>query len=64
MDSATKAHEEADEASLLALEKQGISILSEESSPASDEHRDNFVEELMNNSGIEIVSSVDNEEEF
>ena len=57
----TNIHEEADEASLRALEKQGIFL--EESGDAvfSTEPRDNFSKELQDISGIEIVHEDDDE---
>lgn len=61
--SGAEIHEEEDDASMRALEKQGISILSSKDRPASDEPRDQFSQELMDEGGIEIVSS-DEEESY
>lgn len=59
-------HEEADDASLKALEGQGISILGEQGQPTSAEskHLDDFSRELMNEGGIEILSGDEEEESF
>ncbi len=59
-----KIHNEADEASLRALEKQGISILGNEEPLVSDEPRDQFSRELLDQGGIEIVSADEEEESF
>lgn len=59
-----QVHEETNDASLRALEGQGISILDEEEPPASDEPLDRFSRELMDEGGIEIVSADEEEESF
>lgn len=61
--SSAEIHEEADDASLRALEKQGISVLGNKESPVNAEPRDQFSRELMDEGGIEIVSS-DEEESY
>lgn len=61
-DSNAKAPED-DATSLHVLEGQGISILNEKESLASEEPRDQLSRELMDQGGIEIVSS-DEEESF
>lgn len=60
-------HEEADEASLRALEGQGISILHGDGAlleSNDDEQLDQFTRELMDEGGIEIVSGDEEEESF
>lgn len=61
--SGVEIHEEPDDASLRALEDQGISILGEDERPVHAEPRDQFSRELMDEGGIEIVSS-DEEESY
>lgn len=63
-----KIHEEKDDASLLALEKQGISIIGDEYNEPQEtnnepEHFEQFSRELMDEGGIEIVSGEEGEEE-
>lgn len=60
-------HEEREDASLRALEGQGISILDKEARQATntdDKPRDQFSRELMDEGGIEIVSANEEEESF
>lgn len=57
-------HEEKDDASLRALEGQGISIIGVEENLVNEEPRDQFTRELMNEGGIEIVSDDEEEESF
>lgn len=61
-DSDTRAPED-DETSLHVLERQGISILDEKELPIRTEPRDQLSRELMDQGGIEIISS-DEEESF
>ena len=59
-------HEEGEDASLRALEGQGISILGEETRQSTNtetEPRDQFSRELMDEGGIEIVTGDESEEE-
>ena len=61
----TEVHEETADASLRALEKQGISVLGGgEERPIKDEPLDQFSRELMDEGGIEIVSADEEEESF
>lgn len=58
-------HEEADDASLRALEGQGISVLGvEKEHQVRNESLDQFSRELMDEGGIEIVSGDEEEESF
>ncbi|MFZ2831944.1 MAG: hypothetical protein WAZ40_02230 [Minisyncoccia bacterium] len=43
--------------SIMTLENQGISIIDETLRPATTEPRDQFTQELMDEAGIEILSS-------
>ncbi len=56
--------QEGKEDSLRTLERQGISILNENEVTVSAEPRDQFSRELMNEGGIEIISSDEEEEAF
>lgn len=61
-------HEEGEDASLRALEGQGISIIGAEHNEPHEtsnepEHLDQFSRELMDEGGIEIVSGDESEEE-
>ena len=66
--SGTKVHEEEEDASLRALEGQGISIIGGGEGSLLDvdgeeEPLDQFSRELMSEGGIEIVSGDDEEDE-
>lgn len=68
IDSDVEIHDEKDDASLRALEGQGISIIggahSEPHETSNEpEHLDQFSRELMDEGGIEIVSGDESEEE-
>ena len=68
IDSDVEVHDEKDDASLRALEGQGISIIgggrSEPHETGSDqEPLDQFSRELMDEGGIEIVTGDESEEE-
>lgn len=54
---------EPESASRRVLESQGISILGEDENPVLTEPRDQFSRELMDEGGVEIVAS-DDEESF
>ncbi len=61
-------HEEKDDASLRALEGQGISIISGENGEQEEAskdtgHLDQFSRDLMDEGGIEIVTGEEGEEE-
>ncbi|MFZ2303728.1 MAG: hypothetical protein WAV98_02990 [Minisyncoccia bacterium] len=63
-----KIHEEKDDASLRALEGQGISIIDDDHNEPhktsnEPEPLDQFSRELMNEGGIEIVTGDEGEEE-
>lgn len=62
-DTDANVHDEADEASLKALEKQGIFLAGEKDLPIKNESPDDFSKELRDLSGIEILSS-DDEDSF
>ena len=68
-DSDAVVHEEKDDASLRALEGQGISIIGNEHNEPHEtsnepEPLDQFSRELMDEGGIEIVSADEEEESF
>lgn len=62
--SGVKVHEEGENASLGAFESQGISIIGGEEGLSSEEPRDQFSQELMDEAGIEILSGEEEEESF
>ena len=59
--SGTEVKEEGEEASLRILENQGISIIFEEDTDVKTEPRDEFSQKLMDEGGVEIVSSEEEE---
>ena len=59
-----KVHEEAESASLRALEDQGISIIDKVEKPGTVEPLDQFSLELMDEGGIEIIQADEEEESF
>ena len=66
-DSDASIHEEGDDASLNALEGQGVSILGSmgghlNSEASENAHFDRFTQELMDQGGIEIVQGDDEDE--
>lgn len=60
-DSDGQIHEEGEDASLRALEGQGISIIEREENPGTSEPRDQFSQELLDEGGIEIIEAEEEE---
>lgn len=56
-DSDTKIKEENPDAALRALEEQGVFLEKDEDTPVRTKPREEFSRELLDQSGIEIVSS-------
>lgn len=61
--SGEEIHEEGEDASLRALESQGISILDEKEHGTNEEPLEQFSRELLSEGGIEIVSGDEAEDE-